>query len=100
LVNPAFAELAASRLAEGGTLRLATDRADYARQMRDVLNACEALTNPYARKLTSPSAQGSDGALHPMNGFASRFEGRAMTLFERKGVALGRTIYDLELRRA
>jgi tRNA (guanine-N7-)-methyltransferase len=80
LVNPAFAELAASRLARGGTLRLATDWADYARQMHHVLAACASLTNPYA-------------------GFAPRFEGRVMTRFEEKGLASGRTIYDLELRR-
>ena len=83
LVNPGFAELAASRLALGGTLRLATDWADYARQMREVLAACGSLTNPY-------------GAA----GFAPRFGGRVMTRFEQKGLASGRTIYDLELRRA
>jgi len=33
-------------------------------------------------------------------GFAPRFEGRVMTRFEQKALALGRTIYDLELRRA
>ena len=81
LVNPGFAELAASRLAHGGTLRLATDWADYATQMRDVLTACGSLTNPHT-------------------GFAPRFEGRAMTRFEEKGLASGRAIYDLELRRA
>ena len=80
LVNPAFAELAASRLEHGGTLRLATDWADYAKQMRDVLTACGSLTNPHA-------------------GFAPRFEGRVMTRFEEKGLASGRVIYDLELRR-
>jgi tRNA (guanine-N7-)-methyltransferase len=84
LVNPGFAELAASRLAPGGTLRLATDWADYALQMRDILGACGSLTNPYGVEA----------------GFAPRFEGRVMTRFERKAVTLGRTIYDLELRRA
>lgn len=83
LVNPGFAELAASCLTPGGTLRLATDWADYARQMRDVLAGCGSLTNPHG------------GAL----GFAPRFEGRVMTRFEQKGLASGRTIYDLELRR-
>jgi tRNA (guanine-N7-)-methyltransferase len=80
LVSPAFAELAASRLVGGGTLRLATDWADYATQMRDVLSACDSLTNPH-------------------HGFAPRFEGRAMTRFEQKGITSGRRIYDLELRR-
>jgi len=90
LVNPAFAELAASRLAPGGTLRLATDWADYALQMRDVLAGCDSLTNPHA-----------DGATHgDSHGFAPRFAGRAMTRFEEKGLASGRAIYDLELRRA
>ena len=43
LVNPAFAALAASRLAPGGAWRLATDWADYADQMREVLDAEPAL---------------------------------------------------------
>jgi tRNA (guanine-N7-)-methyltransferase len=89
LVNPGFAELAASRLAPGGALRLATDWADYATQMRDILGACGSLTNPYGG-LTPPERE---------TGFAPRFEGRVMTRFERKAVTLGRTIYDLELRR-
>jgi tRNA (guanine-N7-)-methyltransferase len=37
LVQPAFAALAADLLAPGGRLELATDRADYARQMAAVL---------------------------------------------------------------
>jgi len=81
LVNPAFAELVASRMAHGGTLRLATDWVDYAMQMRDVLAGCSLLTNPYA-------------------GFAPRFEGRVMTRFEEKGLAFGRAIYDLEFLRS
>jgi len=99
LVNPPFAELAASRLAHGGTLRLATDWADYAMQMYDVLAACGSLTNPYAGKLTSPSASRIGTSAEPRTGFAPRFEGRVMTRFEEKGLASGRAIYDLELRR-
>jgi tRNA (guanine-N7-)-methyltransferase len=84
LVNPGFADLAASRLAPGGPLRLATDWAGYARQMLDVCGACGSLTNPYEGRTS---------------GFAPRFEGRVMTRFEQKARTLGRTIYDLELRR-
>ena len=91
LVNRAFAELVASRLALGGTLRLATDWADYAIQMRDVLAACDSLTNPYVDQ-PMDSATGRAG-------FAPRFEGRVMTRFEPKGLESGRAIYDLELRR-
>jgi tRNA (guanine-N7-)-methyltransferase len=97
LVNAAFAELAASRLSKGGLLRLATDWADYATQMRDVLADCQSLTNSYAA--TAPAAGSKDCSAQAI-GFSERYEGRAMTLFERKGLALGRTIYDLELRRA
>jgi tRNA (guanine-N7-)-methyltransferase len=56
--------------------------------MRDVLAGCGSLTNPH------------DGGLSDLEtGFAPRFEGRAMTRFEQKALAVGRTIYDLEVRR-
>lgn len=106
LVNPVFAELAASRLAQGGTLRLATDWLNYAEQMRDVLGACGSLTNPHAGVPASgPGARadvlpaGSPGVETVVTGFAPRFEGRVVTRFEEKGLALGRAIYDLELLR-
>ena len=99
LVNPGFAELAASALVRGGTLRLATDWADYARQMRDVLAGCGSLTNPY-RELTSSPAPGGGISGDLGAGFAPRFEGRVMTRFEQKALVCGRSIYDLELRRA
>jgi tRNA (guanine-N7-)-methyltransferase len=101
LVNPGFAELAASRLALGGTLRLSTDWSDYAMQMRDVLAVCGSLANPYGGP-ASPrkgSYGVSVGSENPETGFAPRFEGRVMTRFEQKALALGRAIYDLELRR-
>jgi tRNA (guanine-N7-)-methyltransferase len=100
LVNPGFAELAASRLARGGTLRLATDWADYARQMRDVLAGCGSLTNPYGGQPAPRHVPGGGTSTDPGPGFAPRFEGRVITRFERKALALGHTIYDLELRRA
>jgi len=77
LVSPAFAGLAASRLASGGTWRLATDWADYADQMRAVLDA-------------EPSLEG---------GPVPRWEERPVTRFERKGLEAGRTIVDLAYRR-
>jgi tRNA (guanine-N7-)-methyltransferase len=99
MVNPGFAELASSRLDRGGTLRLATDWADYARQMRDVFGACGSLTNPHGAQLARPRVPGGGTSVGPGSGFAPRFEGRVMTRFERKALALGHTIYDLELRR-
>lgn len=78
LVTPEFAALAASRLEPGGSWRLATDWAEYAEQMRAVLDAEPTL----------------DGGVVP------RWEERPVTKFERKGVAAGRAITDLRYRRA
>lgn len=77
LVTPGFAALVASRLAPGGTWRLATDWADYAEQMVEVLDAEPAL----------------DG------GVVERWAERPVTRFERKGLAVGRSITDLAYRR-
>jgi tRNA (guanine-N7-)-methyltransferase len=77
LVDAAFARLAAGRLGRGATWRLATDWADYADQMRDVLDAV-------------PELEG---------GVVPRWEERPLTRFERKGLAAGRAIFDLAYRR-
>jgi len=77
LVTAAFARVAASRLAPGATWRLATDWADYAEQMRAVLDA-------------EPALQG---------GPVARWEERPMTRFERKGLDAGRAITDLAYTR-
>ncbi len=77
LVNASFASLAASRLEPGGTWRLATDWADYADQMREVLDA-------------HPQLEG---------GVVPRWSERPVTKFERKGLEVGRSITDLCYRR-
>ncbi|NYE20926.1 tRNA (guanine-N7-)-methyltransferase [Microbacterium immunditiarum] len=81
LVTPEFAELAARALRDGGTLRLATDWEDYALQMRDVLDEAEAFEKDFEGE------------------WADRYEGRALTAFERKGARAGRGIRDLAYRR-
>jgi len=73
LVTPAFAALAASRLAPGAEWRLATDWVDYAEQMVEVLDA-------------EPLLEG---------GATERWDERPVTKFERKGLAAGRSIADL-----
>jgi len=77
LVTSRFAGLAASRLRPGAEWRLATDWADYAEQMRAVLDA-------------EPSLEG---------GVVERWAERPVTRFERKGIEAGRQIVDLAYRR-
>ena len=77
MVTPSFAALAASRLEPGGRWRLATDWAEYAEQMREVLDA-------------EPRLAG---------GVVERWAERPVTKFERKGLAVGRDITDLTYRR-
>ncbi len=77
LVGHDFAALAASRLRPGAEWRLATDWADYAAQMRQVLDA-------------EPALEG---------GPVERWAERPVTKFERKGLAVDREIVDLCYRR-
>ena len=83
LVQPEFVALAASRLAPGGTVHLATDWADYAVQMRSVCAGEPLLEN------LSPAA----------DGWTPRPEWRPLTKFERRARAEGREVRDLVLRR-
>ncbi len=80
-MTPEFAETAAAALREGGMLRLATDWEEYARQMRDVLDAAPAFERAFEGE------------------WAQRFDGRVLTAFERKGARAGRAIRDLAYRR-
>lgn len=77
LVTASFARLVAERLAPGAEWRLATDWADYADQMVEVLDA-------------EPMLEG---------GVVERWAERPVTKFERKGIAAGRAITDLAYRR-
>ena len=83
LVDRAFADLVASRLRPGGAWRLATDWADYAAQMRTVLDAHPDLEN------VGTAA----------DGWAVRDADRPLTRFEQRGIDAGRTVRDLRYRR-
>jgi tRNA (guanine-N7-)-methyltransferase len=80
LVQPAFAALAARKLAPGGLLHAATDWQDYAEQMLAVLSA-------------EPLLENTAGA------FAPRAASRPLTKFERRGVGLGHEVRELVFRR-
>jgi len=79
LIQPPFVELIASRLRQGGVLRLATDWKEYALQMLEVLSAAKTL-------FTNLSPTG-DWMPHP--------EERAPTRFEKRGARLGHGVWDL-----
>lgn len=80
LVGPDFAALAASRLVPGGRWRLATDWDDYARQMREVLDA-----EPLLRR-----GPDDDDA---------RWVERPVTRFEARGLDAGRSVHELSYSR-
>lgn len=73
LVTVPFTALVARVLEPGGTWRFATDWADYAEQVVEVV-------------AESPHVQG---------GPVPRYEGRPVTKFEQKGLAKGREIHDV-----
>ena len=77
LINDRFAELAVSRLEVGARWRLATDWADYAQQIEDVLGRSDRL----------------EGGPIP------RWDERPSTRFERRGIAAGRDLHDFTYRR-
>ncbi|MEN0130535.1 MAG: tRNA (guanosine(46)-N7)-methyltransferase TrmB [Brevundimonas sp.] len=78
IVAPAHVELLRSRLRVGGTLHCATDWAEYAGQMRDVLAA-------------DPGLESS--------GLIARPAHRPVTKFEQRGLDLGHAVHDVVARR-
>jgi tRNA (guanine-N7-)-methyltransferase len=82
LLSPDFVDLVAERLRPGGLWRLATDWADYADRMREVLDA-----HPDFRNTHDP-------------GWAPRWAARPLTRFESRGLDQGRRVFDLCYRRA
>ena len=76
LVQPAFAALAAKKLAPGGVLHAATDWPDYADQMESVFRN---------ERLLEPARAG--------------FSARPVTKFESRGRRLGHPVRDLAFRR-
>lgn len=82
LIQPAFVDLVARKLAPGGVLRLATDWEPYAEQMLTVCKGCPALHN-----------RAADG------GYGPRPSSRPVTRFEARGERLGHAVLDLAFER-
>jgi tRNA (guanine-N7-)-methyltransferase len=79
LIQPEFVALLVSRMKPGAVLHCATDWANYAEQMLEVLSAEPALANT------------ADGYARP--------EHRPVTKFELRGLRLGHDIWDLVFKR-
>jgi len=80
LIQPPFTTLLAARMKSGAYLHAATDWEDYAQQMLQVLSAEPALENT-------------------ATDFAQRPDSRPETKFERRGVKLGHSVWDLVFRK-
>jgi tRNA (guanine-N7-)-methyltransferase len=82
LIQPEFIRLLVSRIKPGGWLHLATDWADYANQMLEVLSEHPELVNG-----------------DPDGGFIARPDLRPLTKFEQRGLSLGHGVWDLKFYR-
>jgi len=80
LIRPDRVALLRETLRPGGTLHCATDEPDYAEAMLEALRADPQLSTVY-------------------EGFAPRPSWRPVTLYERRAIAAGRTVFDLEFHR-
>jgi tRNA (guanine-N7-)-methyltransferase len=78
LIQPAFVALLATRVARGGRLHLATDWADYAMQMRQVMDNAGDWRN-----------------IGDADGHIARPSWRIETHFEKRGRRLGHGVWDL-----
>jgi len=80
LIQAPFVQLLASRIAPNGYLHCATDWQDYAEQMLEVLGAEPTLENT-------------------AEGYAPRPEYRPVTKFEKRGLRLGHSVWDLVFKK-
>lgn len=79
IVQPAFIDLVARKLAVGGYFHAATDWEEYALWMREILDAASQLRN----------------AEEEGDGFSPRPDHRPLTKFEKRGMRLGHGVWDL-----
>ncbi|MDM3870867.1 tRNA (guanosine(46)-N7)-methyltransferase TrmB [Porticoccus sp. W117] len=82
ILQPAFAQQIAGKLAPGGVFHMATDWQNYAEHMLDVMEAAEEFSNNAGAGQYSP-----------------RPDYRPITKFEKRGERLGHGVWDLLYRR-
>lgn len=105
IVQPELAQNVRRALGPGGLWRLATDIEDYALHVHEVLDGRPDFSNVGVLTVSLPvehvgKGNASLAVSMPHADFTEsrRFEGRALTNFERKGLAAGRRIHDFSYR--
>lgn len=101
IVQPALAEAIHRALIPGGMWRIATDIEDYALHVHEVMDGRTDFRNTGDLTVSLPTGHVGKGNADlaqsmPHADFAesSRFEGRVLTNFEKKGLDAGRVIHD------
>lgn len=105
IVQPALAEAVHRALVADGVWRIATDIEDYALHVHEVMDGRDDFENLGEITVSLPTGHvgkgNADLALDmPHADFveSSRFEGRVLTNFEKKGLDAGRVIHDFTYR--
>jgi tRNA (guanine-N7-)-methyltransferase len=101
IVQPALAEAIHRALAAGGLWRIATDIEDYALHVHEVMDGRTDFRNTGGLTVSLPTGHVGKGNAYlaqdmPHADFteSSRFEGRVLTNFEKKGLDAGRVIHN------
>ncbi|MEJ5920935.1 tRNA (guanosine(46)-N7)-methyltransferase TrmB [Bifidobacterium thermophilum] len=101
IVQPALAEAIHRALVPGGMWRIATDIEDYALHVHEVMDGRTDFRNTGGLTVSLPTGHVGKGNADlaqdmPHADFteSSRFEGRVLTNFEKKGLDAGRVIHD------
>ncbi|KFI56159.1 tRNA (guanosine(46)-N7)-methyltransferase TrmB [Bifidobacterium callitrichos] len=107
IVQPELAGEIRRTLADGGIWRIATDIEDYALHVHEVMDDLDGWRNEGGITVSLPTGHVGKGnaelaADMPHADFteSTRFEGRVLTNFEKKGLAAGRVIHDFTYRKA
>jgi tRNA (guanine-N7-)-methyltransferase len=105
IVQPELASNVHRVLRQGGVWRLATDIEDYALHVHEVMDGRDDFVNDGSLTVSLPTEHVGKGTadravLLPHDDFteATRYEGRVLTNFEKKGQAAGRVIHDFAYR--
>lgn len=105
IIRSAFIEAVYASLKNDHLWRIATDIADYALHIHEEMSKFPLFMNEGTKEVLLPTIHTGKNVDEydnlPMGSFkqSSRFEGRVMTSFEKKGIAAGHTIYDFTYRK-